>query len=165
MPLLTFRRPRGVCLPSLQPLAAQKPPVGSTELVRAPGPLDPTTLPETKPALAELRIVRGLGRAPCSLLLPPYLEPLRLHFRYVLQTLVRTTATGTQLAQFGVLTSVRRCRAFPSRNPWLKLVHGTRDAPKCRLRSYHARDYPAWSGTPWHWRSCWYAEQSRRNTD
>jgi hypothetical protein len=43
--------------PLYNTLAVQKPPVGSTEPVRAPGPLDPTTLPETEPAQAGLRTI------------------------------------------------------------------------------------------------------------
>jgi hypothetical protein len=76
----------GYTFPLYNILAVQKPPVGSTEPVRAPGPLHPTTLPETEPApgWATNRTrdaERGLARAPCSSLLPPYLEPLRPHFR------------------------------------------------------------------------------------
>jgi hypothetical protein len=49
--------------PLYNTLAVQKPPVGSTEPVRAPGPLDPTTHPETEPALAGLRTVRVMLNA------------------------------------------------------------------------------------------------------
>jgi hypothetical protein len=82
----------GYTFPLYNTLAVQKRRVGSTEPVRAPGPLGPTALPETEPALAGLRTVRGLARAPCSPLLPPYLEPLDSIFGDVLdvlQTLVR----------------------------------------------------------------------------
>ena len=41
-------------------LGVKKPPAVSTEPVRAPGPLDPTTLPETEPSRAGLRIVRAI---------------------------------------------------------------------------------------------------------
>jgi hypothetical protein len=41
----------------------QKHPTGSTELVRAPGPLDPSTLPETEPAQAGLETVRAMLNA------------------------------------------------------------------------------------------------------
>jgi hypothetical protein len=37
--------------------------MGSTKPVRAPGPLDPTTLPEIEPALAGLRTVRAMLNA------------------------------------------------------------------------------------------------------
>ncbi|KAI0287562.1 hypothetical protein BC826DRAFT_1043553 [Russula brevipes] len=41
-------------IPPYNTLAVQKHPTGSTELVRAPGPLDPSTLPEIEPARARL---------------------------------------------------------------------------------------------------------------
>ena len=48
MPQLTPRRPREVYIPC-NALEIQKPPAGSTtEPERAPGPLDRTTMPETK---------------------------------------------------------------------------------------------------------------------
>ena len=50
----------GYTFPLYNTLADQKPPAGSTKSVRAPGPLDPTTLPETEPARARLRTVRAI---------------------------------------------------------------------------------------------------------
>jgi hypothetical protein len=46
-------------IPLYNTLAVQKP-TGSTELVRAPGPLDPSMLPETEPAQAGLETVRAM---------------------------------------------------------------------------------------------------------
>jgi hypothetical protein len=53
----------GYTFPLYNTLAVQKPPTGSTEPVRAPGPLDPTTLPETEPARDGLRTVRAMLNA------------------------------------------------------------------------------------------------------
>lgn len=53
----------GYVFPLYHTLAVQKPPAGSTETVRAPGPLDPTTLPETEPARAGLQTVRAMLNA------------------------------------------------------------------------------------------------------
>ena len=53
----------GYTFPLYNTLAVQKPPAGSMESVRAPGPLDPTTLPETEPARAGLRTVRAMLNA------------------------------------------------------------------------------------------------------
>jgi len=41
-------------------LAVQKPPIGSPEPVRAPGPLDPSTLPDSEPGGAGLQRVRAM---------------------------------------------------------------------------------------------------------
>ena len=46
-----------------------------------------------------------------------------------------------------MLTGARRCRAFPDRNTWLKLIRGTRGTSKCRLRSYRCPACPARLGT------------------
>jgi hypothetical protein len=46
--------------PLYNTLAVQKPPTSSTEPVRAPGPLDPMTPPETEPAWAGLQTVRAM---------------------------------------------------------------------------------------------------------
>ena len=43
--------------------AVQKPPMGSPEPVRAPGPLGPSTLPESEPARAGLQRVRAMLNA------------------------------------------------------------------------------------------------------
>ncbi|KAF8495992.1 hypothetical protein F5888DRAFT_1907591 [Russula emetica] len=57
----------GYTFPFFNTLAVQKPPA---ELVHPPGPLDPTTLPETEPGRATNRAhdaERGLARASCGL--------------------------------------------------------------------------------------------------
>jgi hypothetical protein len=53
----------GYTFPLYNTLVVQKPPAGSTEPVRAPGPLDPMTLPETEPARAGLQTVRAMLNA------------------------------------------------------------------------------------------------------
>jgi hypothetical protein len=57
--LVTLRRPRGV----YNTLAVQQSPAGSTESVRAPGPLDPTALRETEPARAGPQTVHAMLNA------------------------------------------------------------------------------------------------------
>ena len=52
----------GYTFPLYNTLTVQKPPAGSKS-VRAPGPLDPTTLPKTEPAQARLRTVRVMLNA------------------------------------------------------------------------------------------------------
>jgi hypothetical protein len=59
MSRLSPRRPRGV----YNTLAVQKSPAGSTESVRAPGPLDPTALRETEPARAGPQTVHAMLNA------------------------------------------------------------------------------------------------------
>jgi hypothetical protein len=53
----------GYAIPLYNTLAVQKPPAGSTELVRAPGPLDPSMLPPTEPARIGLLTVRAMLNA------------------------------------------------------------------------------------------------------
>ncbi|KAI0300723.1 hypothetical protein B0F90DRAFT_1722805 [Multifurca ochricompacta] len=65
----------GYAIPLYNTFAIQKPPAGSTEPVRAPGPLDPSTLPVTEPAREGLLAARAmlnaaLARAAGSLALP-----------------------------------------------------------------------------------------------
>ena len=70
MPHLTLQRLCGVYLP-YNTLEVQILPAGSTtEPVHAPGPLDPTTMPETEAAQPGLRTVRSMPRS-CDPLLPP----------------------------------------------------------------------------------------------
>jgi hypothetical protein len=60
----------GYTFPLYNTLVVQKPPAGSTEPVRAPGPVDPTTLPETEPARSGLRTVCAVLNAGWPALLP-----------------------------------------------------------------------------------------------
>ncbi|KAH9955063.1 hypothetical protein BC827DRAFT_1271999 [Russula dissimulans] len=59
----------GFAIPLYNTLAVQKPPSGSSEPVRARGPLDPSTLPETEPARVGLQSVRAMLNAGWSALL------------------------------------------------------------------------------------------------
>jgi hypothetical protein len=84
----------GYTFPLYNTLAVQKPPAVSTEPVGAPaGPLDHTTLPETKPALAGLRTVRAgwpaLLAALSFLLTSNLSDPIFGDVLDALQTLVR----------------------------------------------------------------------------
>jgi hypothetical protein len=64
-------------------LVVQNPPAGTTEPVRAPDPLDLTTLPETEPAPTGLQTVRTMPNAGWPVLIAAlsfsYHESLRLH--------------------------------------------------------------------------------------
>jgi hypothetical protein len=60
---LSPQRPRGVYLPSLQHPRGPKTTRGFTEPVRAPGPLGPTALPETKPARVGPQTVHAMLNA------------------------------------------------------------------------------------------------------
>ena len=53
----------GYAIPLYNTLAVQKPPARSSEPVRAPGPLDPSTLPESEPARVGLQTVRAMVNA------------------------------------------------------------------------------------------------------
>jgi len=59
----------GYAIPLYNTLAVQKPPAGSPEPVRAPGPFDPSTLPETGPARVGPQTVRAMLDAGCPALL------------------------------------------------------------------------------------------------
>ncbi|KAH9953498.1 hypothetical protein BC827DRAFT_1159217 [Russula dissimulans] len=60
----------GYAIPLYNTLAVQKPPSSSSEPVRAPGPLDPSTLPETEPARVGLvQFVGAMLNAGCPALL------------------------------------------------------------------------------------------------
>ncbi len=61
----------GYTFPLYNALAVQKPPAGSTKRVRAPGPLDHTTLPETEPARVGLQTVHGMLIAQAGLRFSP----------------------------------------------------------------------------------------------
>ena len=61
--------------PLYNTLVVQKLPTDSTEPVRAPGPLDPMTLPETKPTRTGLQTVRAMLNvgSPAHLVTLPFL--------------------------------------------------------------------------------------------
>jgi len=64
----------GYAIPLYNTLAVQKPPAGSPKPVRAPGPFDPSTLPESGPA----RDARcWLSRATCRSILPSHHQAFR----------------------------------------------------------------------------------------
>jgi hypothetical protein len=91
----------GYVFPLYNTLVVQKPPAGSTETVRAPGPLDTTTLPETELARAGLQTVRVMLNAgwpallaALSFLLTTNLsDPLFGDVLGTLQTLARTSGS------------------------------------------------------------------------
>jgi hypothetical protein len=87
MSRLSPRRPRGVYLPSLQHPRGPKTTRGFTEPVRAPGPLDPTALPETEAARA----------GPCVMLNAGWLVLLAAH------SFLLTTNTPTPFLVLGAL--------------------------------------------------------------
>ena len=59
----------GYMTPPHNTLAVQKPPMGSPEPVRAPGPLNRSTLPESEPARGGLQTVRAMLNAVWPVLL------------------------------------------------------------------------------------------------
>jgi hypothetical protein len=87
VPLITFRRPRGVYLPYLQHPHGPKATRGFNRARACTGPTRPyyAFRNRASPGWAmncTRDAERGLARAPCSPLLPPSLEPLRPHFRW-----------------------------------------------------------------------------------
>ena len=87
----------GYAIPLYNSLAVQKPPDGLPEPVRAPGPLDPSTLPESEPACVGVRTMRAMVDsgwpallAALSILLTTNLsDPLFDHVLGALQALAR----------------------------------------------------------------------------
>ena len=170
---LALRRPRRIYHKTL---AVQKPPAACTGSTRS----SVTSWARCRHSL----VLQGSSYCPShalrSLLPPPRLYSHhassqrsanrdKLHLRWVSPSHLRESRSVWQeaevaphhnhrdlaRAQIGVLKGACHCRAFPSRNDRLKLVRGTRGVPKCRLRAYHTRYCPAWSGTLWHLCSCW----------
>ena len=87
-------------------LAVQKPPAGSTEPVRAPGPLDPTTLPETEPARAGLETVRAMLNAGWPALLAA--------LSFLLTTNLSDPLFGDVLGALQTLARASGCLALPT---------------------------------------------------
>ena len=108
-----------------------------------PSPVTLSSLASRKPHSHHASSPRSMNRGKLHLrwVPPTHLRNSRPAWRAVTEVAPRHT-TGTWPAKFGVLMGARRCGDFPSRNPWLRLVRGTRGASKCRSRSYHTRYCP-----------------------
>ena len=96
----------GYTFPLYNTLAVQKPPAGSTEPVRAPGPLDPTTLPETEPARAGLQTVRAMLTAGWPALLAA--------LSFLLTTNLSDSIFGDVLGALQTLARAAGCLALPT---------------------------------------------------
>lgn len=96
----------GYTFPLYNTLAVQKPPAGSTESVRAPGPLDPTTLPETEPARAGLQTVRAMLNAGWPALLAA--------LSFLLTTNLSDPIFGDVLGALQTLARASGCLALPT---------------------------------------------------
>lgn len=92
--------------PLYNTLAVQKPPAGSAELVRAPGPLDPMTLPETEPARAGLETVRAMLNAGWPALLAA--------LSFLLTTNLSDPLFGDVLGALQTLARASGCLALPT---------------------------------------------------
>ena len=96
----------GYTFPLYNTLAVQKPLAGSTEPVRAPGPLDPSTLPETEPARAGLRTVRAMLNAGWPALLAA--------LSFLLTTNLSDSIFGDVLGALQTLARAAGCLALPT---------------------------------------------------
>jgi hypothetical protein len=96
----------GYTFPLYNTLAVQKPPAGSTESVRAPGPLDPTTLPEKEPARAGLQTVRAMLNAGWPALLAA--------LSFLLTTNLSDPIFGDVLGALQMLARTSGCLALPT---------------------------------------------------
>ena len=96
----------GYIFPLYNTLAVQKPPAGSTEPVRAPGPLDPATLPETEPARAGLQTVRAMLNAGWPALLAA--------LSFLLTTNLSDSIFGDVLGSLQTLARAAGCLALPT---------------------------------------------------
>ena len=96
----------GYTFPLYNTLAVQKPPAGSTEPVRAPGPLDPNTLPETEPARAGLQTVRAMLNAGWPALLAA--------LSFLLTTNLSDSIFGDVLGALQTLARAAGCLALPT---------------------------------------------------
>ena len=96
----------GYIFPLYNTLAVQKPPAGSTEPVRAPGSLDPTTLPETEPARDGLQTVRAMLNAGWPALLAA--------LSFLLTTNLSDSIFGDVLGALQTLARAAGCLALPT---------------------------------------------------
>ncbi|KAF8500785.1 hypothetical protein F5888DRAFT_1793216 [Russula emetica] len=96
----------GHTFPFYNTLAVQKPPAGSSEPVRASGPLNPTTLPEAEPARARLRTVRAMLNAGWPALLAD--------LSFLLTTKISDSIFGDVLGALQTLALAARCPTLPA---------------------------------------------------
>ena len=96
----------GYAIPLYNTLAVQKPPAGSSEPVRAPGALDPSTLPESEPARVGLQTVRAMVNAGW----PAMLAALS----FLLTTNLSDPLFGDVLGALQALARTAGCLALPT---------------------------------------------------
>ena len=96
----------GYAIPLYNALAVQKHPADSTEPVRAPGPLDPATLPSTEPARAGLLTVRAMLNAGWPALLAA--------LSFLLTTNLSDPLFGDVLGALQALPRAAGCLALPT---------------------------------------------------
>jgi hypothetical protein len=96
----------GYSIPLYNTLAAQKPPAGSTEPMRAPGPLDPSTLPSTETARTGLLTVREMLNAGWPALLAA--------LSFLLNTNLSDPLFGDLLGALQALARAAGCLALPT---------------------------------------------------
>jgi len=96
----------GYAIPLYNNLAVQKPPAGSPEPVRAPGPLDPSTLPESEPACVGLQTVRAMVNAGWPALLAA--------LSFLLTTNLSDPLFGDVLGALQALARTAGCLALPT---------------------------------------------------
>ena len=81
---------QGYAIPLHNTLTVPKPPAGSPEPVRAPGPLDPSTLPESETLRVRLQTLRAMFTGPRCLPLSPSFSPPTFLTPYFVMSLVRS---------------------------------------------------------------------------
>jgi len=96
----------GYAIPLYNTLAVQKRPAGSPEPVRAPGPLDPSTLPESEPARVGLQTVRAMLNAGWPALLAA--------LSFLLTTNLSDPLFGDVLGALQALARTAGCLALPT---------------------------------------------------
>jgi hypothetical protein len=96
----------GYAIPLYNNFAKQKPPAGSTEPVRAPGALDPSTLPATEPARAGLLTVCAMLNAGWPALLAS--------LSFLLSTNLSDALFGDVLGALQSLARAAGCLALPT---------------------------------------------------
>ncbi|KAI9452204.1 hypothetical protein F5148DRAFT_1237059 [Russula earlei] len=96
----------GYTIPLYNTLAVQKSPAGSAEPVRAPGPLDPSTLPATEPARVGLQTVRAMLNAGWPALLAA--------LSFLLTTNLSDPLFGDVLGALQALARAAGCLSLPT---------------------------------------------------